>query len=162
MPNKDMPKGAEPHGRIYELNAYTAQSTIYPGDLVKKNAAGTVEPAAAGDACLGVAMNHAAASAEVLVADHPDQRFTIQAAAAEIDAQTDIGLNASIVVGTPSATYKRSAMELDASTLATTATLALKVVGLDRSVDNALGANARVIVRINNHQNAAGTGSAGV
>ena len=162
MANKDMVKGAEPTGRLYEFQVYKAQSTVYPGDFVKKNAAGTIEPAAATDAILGVAMNYAAAAAEVLVADHPDQLFVVQTAADEIDAQTDIGLNASIIVGTPNATYKRSAMELDGSTLATTATLALKVVRIARDVDNALGANCKVVVRINNHQNGQATGTAGV
>lgn len=162
MANKDMPKGAEPCGRMYPLQPYKAESTIYPGDFVKKNAAGTVEPATAAGAIVGVAMSYAAAGSDVLVSDDPDQTFVIQAAGSAIDAQTDIGLNADIVVGTANATYKRSAMELDDSTLATTATLPLKIVRIDRSVDNALGANVKVVVRINNHQNSAGTGSAGV
>jgi hypothetical protein len=151
MANKDMVKGAEPYGRIYELTPYKAEGTIYPGDFVKKNAAGTVEQAAAGDRLLGVAMNYAAAAAEVLVADHPDQKFTIQGDDATIDAQTDIGLCADIVVASGNATYKRSGMELDASSVAT-GTAQLKILGIDRSVDNALGANCKVVVRINEHQ----------
>src|SRR5690606_38235601 len=98
MANKDMVKGAEPYGRIYELTAYKAESAVYPGDFVKKNAAGTVEQAAAGDKLLGVAMHYAGAGAEVLVADHPEQKFTIQGDDGTIDAQTDIGLCADIVV----------------------------------------------------------------
>lgn len=162
MANKDMPKGAEPCGRLYPAQPYKAESVIYQGDFVKKNAAGTVERAAAAGAILGVAMSNAAAGEDCLVSDDPDQTYVIQAAAGAIDAQTDIGLNADIVVGTANTTYKRSAMELDDSTLATTATLPLKIIRVDRSVDNALGANCKVVVRINNHQNSAGTGSAGV
>lgn len=166
MANKDMPKGAEPCGRLYECQVYKAESAVYPGDFLIKNANGTVAAlataAVGGDAIVGVAMNYAAAEAEVLVADHPDQKFVIQAAGSDIDAQTDIGMNANISVGSPNATYKRSGMELDDATLATTATLPLKVVAVDRSVDNALGANCKVVVRINNHQNASGTGVAGV
>ena len=162
MANKDLVKGAEPFGRIYELQSYKAESTIYPGDFVKKNANGTVEPAAAAGAVVGVAMTYAAAGSDVLVADHPDQKFIVQADEADLDAQTDIGLNYDIVVGTASSTYKRSGMELDSSTGATTATLPLKLVAISRAVDNALGANVKCVVRINNHQNAASTGTAGV
>lgn len=162
MPNADIVVGAQLHGRGHQSNVYVAQSTIYKGDFVKKNAAGTVEVAAAGDALLGVALNDAAASGEVLVADHPDQQFMVQASAAEIDAQTDIGLNYNIVVGTANATYKRSAMELDSSTGAASATLPLKLIRIVAAPDNELGANVKCIVRINNHQNGSHTGTAGV
>lgn len=151
MANKDMPKGAEPHGRILQLTVYKAESTIYPGDFVKKNAAGTIEPAAAGDRLLGVALAYAAAASEVLVADHPDQKFVIQGDDSTVDAQTDIGLSGDILATAGNSTYKRSNHELDASTLTTTAAQ-LMVIGLARDVDNALGANAKVIVRINEHQ----------
>lgn len=150
MANKDMVKGAEPHGRIYEFNSYVAQGTIYPGDFVKKNAAGTVEQAAAGDKLLGVAMNYAAAASEVLVADHPDQRFVIQCEGSSIDAQTDIGLCADIVVASGNATYKRSGMEISNTTA--TGTAQLKILAFARDVDNAAGANTKVVVRINEHQ----------
>lgn len=162
MANKDMVKGAEPSGRLYEMTVYKAEAAVYPGDFVKKNANGTVEQAAAAGAVLGVAMNYAAAGADVLVADHPDQRFVIQCDDDAVNEQTDIGLNADIVVAAANTTYKRSGMELDSSTIATTATLPLKIISVARDVDNALGANCKVVVRINNHQNSAGTGSAGV
>jgi hypothetical protein len=42
-------------------------------------------------------------------------------------------------------------MELDASTVAT-GTAQLKILELYRATDNALGANAMVVVRINEHQ----------
>lgn len=163
MANKDMVKGAEPMGRIERIEVYKAESAVYPGDFVKKNAAGTVEQAAAGDALIGVALTYAAAGAEVQVADHPDQLFVIQSDdATEPAAQTAVGLNYNIVVASANTTYKRSGMELDGSTGATTATLPLKLVRLDRSVDNAFGANAKCVVRINNHQNGSHTGTAGV
>jgi hypothetical protein len=162
MANKDMVVGAEPAGRVYPFETYKAESAVYRGDFVKKNANGTVEQAAASDALLGVAMHYAGAGAEVLVADHPDQLFVIQADDSTIDAQTDIGLNYDIVVAAANSSYKRSGMELDASTQATTATLPLKLIRIDRAVDNALGANVKCIVRINNHQNGSSTGVAGV
>jgi hypothetical protein len=163
MANKDQPKGAEPFGRIGRLSEYVADATIYPGDLVKLHADGTVTPAAAGDASVGVAATYAAADAQVLVYDDPDQLFVIQSDdASEPSAQDDIGLNYNIVVGSANATYRRSAMELDGSTGATTATLPLRLIRILPAVDNALGANAKCVVKINNHQLGSSTGVAGV
>lgn len=162
MANADIVVGAQPAGRGYQANVYKAESTIYKGDFLKKNAAGTVERAAASDALIGVALTDAAASADVLVADHPDQLFRIQSDDATIDAQTDIGLNYDIVVAAANTTYKRSGMELDGSTGNTTATLPLKLMRIEAAPDNALGANVKCVVRINNHQNGSHTGAAGV
>lgn len=160
MPNADIVAGARPYGRLYQMNSYTAESVIYKGDFVKKNANGTVERAAATNAVVGVAMSNAAATEKVLVADHPEQQFVVQAAAAAVDAQTDIGLNYDIVVGTASTTYKRSGMELDDSTGDVTSTRVLRLLAIEPAVDNALGANVKCIVKINLHQNA--TAVAGV
>jgi hypothetical protein len=162
MANADIVDGAKPFGRGYQCNTYVAQSAIYAGDFVKKNAAGTVEQAAASDALLGVALNYAATGADVLVADHPDQLFMIQADDSTIDAQTDIGLNYDITVASANTTYKRSGMELDASTQATLATLPLKLMKIVAAPNNALGDHTKCVVRINNHQNAGGTGVIGV
>lgn len=162
MSNKDLVRGAQPVGRLYPVELYVAQSIIYPGDFVKKNAAGTVEPAAATDAILGVAREYAAASGQVAVFDHPDQLFEIQSDDGSVDAQTDIGLNYDIIVGTANVQYRRSAMELDGSSGAATPALPLKLVRITRAVDNALGANVKCVVRINNHQNGSHTGTAGV
>jgi hypothetical protein len=153
MPNKDMVKGAEPVGRVERAEVYVAQSVIYKGDFVKKNAAGTVERAAASDALVGVALSNAAAAEEVLVADHPEQLFMIQSDSADIDAQADIGLNYNVVVATANTTYKRSGMELDGSTGATDSTLPLRLVRIAKDADNELGANVKCIVKINRHQN---------
>lgn len=163
MANKNIVRGAEPVGEVHSLQIYKAEAICYPGDFLKKHASGTVTPAAAGDAIVGVAMHYAAAAAEVLVADDPDQVFMIQSDdATEPAAQTALGLNYDIVVGTASTAYRRSAMQLDGSTGATTATLPLRLIRIDRAVDNAFGGNAKCIVRINNHQNGSSTGVAGV
>lgn len=154
MPNADIIDGFKPFGRLYQANRYVAQSTIYKGDLVKLNAAGTVERVAAGDAIVGAALENAAAGDSCLVADHPDQQFVANVDGAAIDAQTDFGLNASVIVGTANTTYKRSAMQVDDSTLAVTSTLALRVERLAAAPDNSLGANCKVVVSINNHQRA--------
>lgn len=162
MANKDIVRGAEPFGRVYEMQPYEAEETIYAGDFVKKHADGTVAQAAASNALLGVAANYATAGQTVMVFDHPDQLFLIQSDSADIDAQTDIGLNFNIVVASANTTYKRSGMELDGDTGATTDTLPLKLQRIAPAVDNALGANVKCVVRINNHQNGSHTGVIGV
>lgn len=90
------------------------------------------------------------------VLDDPNQMFLIQNDGTS--AATNYGLNADVVVGTGSTTTGVSAMELDTSTIATTAALNLKIIGLWDVPNNAVGANAVVVVKINEHL----YGSAGV
>jgi hypothetical protein len=83
------------------------------------------------------------------VIDDPSQLFLIQAD--EDIVQADIGKNAD-VVGTGGSTVTGvSAMELDSSTIADTAALNLKIVGLYNVPGNALGDFAVVVVKINEH-----------
>ena len=153
MPNKNQPIGFEPFGEVLRASEYTAASAIYPGDLLTKEAGGKVAVAAATNAAIGVALSYASADgAKVLVADHPNQRFVVQADDATIDAQTDIGLNADILAGSPNTAYKRSGMQLDASTVATTQALVIKVQEVHKRIDNALGEDVKVVVSINQHQ----------
>ena len=72
--------------------------------------------------------------------------------------QADFGKNADVTVGTGSTTTGVSAMELDSSTIATTAALNLKLVGIYDTPGNALGNFCQVVVKINEHL----YGSAGV
>jgi hypothetical protein len=90
------------------------------------------------------------------VIDDPNQLFIIQNDGTS--AVTDYGLNADIVVGTGSTTTGVSANVLDTSSIATTAALNLKIVGLWDTPNNSVGANAVVVVKINEHL----YGSAGV
>ena len=90
------------------------------------------------------------------VLDDPNQLFLVQASAGMV--QANIGKNADIVGTTGSTVNGISGMELDSSTIAKTAALNLKVVGLSASPDNAFGTNAVVVVKINEHM----YGSAGV
>jgi len=90
------------------------------------------------------------------VLDDPNQMFLIQNDGTS--AATDYGKNADIVIGTGSTTTGVSANELDTSSIATTAALNLKVIGLWDVPNNAVGANAVVVVKINEHL----YGSAGV
>lgn len=90
------------------------------------------------------------------VLDDPSQLFMVQASAGMT--QANIGKNADVVGTTGSTVNGISAMELDSSTIANTAALNLKIVGLSASPDNAFGTNAVVVVKINEHM----YGSAGV
>ncbi len=162
MANLDQPQGFRPQGELLRLRAYVAAGAIYPGDLVAPEAAGRVAVWAAG-AARGVALTYAAAAGdEVMVADDPAQCFIGQASAAEIDAQTDIGLNYTIVATAGSSAYRQSRQEIDSSSGDTTIDLPLKLLAVDKRPDNALGANVDCVVMINNHDLAAGTGTLGV
>jgi len=90
------------------------------------------------------------------VIDDPNQLFSIQAD--EDIEQADIGKNADVVGTGGSTVTGLSTMELDSSTIANTAALNLKIVGILNTPDNALGNYCQVIVKINEHL----YGSAGV
>ena len=90
------------------------------------------------------------------VIDDPAQLFLIQAD--EDIVQADIGKNADVVGTGGSTTTGVSTMDLDSSTIANTAALNLKIVGLFDVPGNALGNFAVVVVKINEHL----YGSAGV
>jgi len=83
------------------------------------------------------------------VMDDPNQLFIIQNDGTS--AAANYGKNADVVVGTGSTTTGVSAMELDTSTIANTAALNLKIVGLWDVPNNAVGEFAVVVVKINEH-----------
>jgi hypothetical protein len=83
------------------------------------------------------------------VIDDPSQLFLIQAD--EDIVQADIGKNADVVGTGGSTTTGVSTMELDSSTIADTAALNLKIVGLYNVPGNELGNFATVVVKINEH-----------
>lgn len=163
MANPDVPQGARPFGPVLRSNEYVAGGAVYPGDLVKLNSDGRVVAATASDALLGVAIGWAsAAAAKILVADHPDQQIIIQSDSADIDAQTDLGLNYNFVATAGDTLYKVSRMELDGDSAATLATLPLRALAVVEGPDNALGASVKLRCIINNHQLKGGTGTIGV
>lgn len=86
-------------------------------------------------------------SADVL--DDPNQLFIIQAD--EDIEKADIGKNADITGTGGSTTTGVSTMELDSSTIADTAALNLKIVGLWNVPGNDWGDFAVVVVKINEH-----------
>lgn len=90
------------------------------------------------------------------VIDDPNQLFSIQAD--EDIVAADIGKNADVIGTGGSTVTGLSTMELDSSTVANTAALNLKIVGILNTPDNAFGNYCQVIVKINEHL----YGSAGV
>ena len=90
------------------------------------------------------------------VIDDPSQLFLIQCDAGFVAA--DVGKNADVVGTGGSTTTGVSTMELNSATLATTAALNLKTVGLYNVPGNEYGSFAVVVVKINEHV----YGSAGV
>lgn len=98
----------------------------------------------------------------VLVADAPDLIFEApQDAVGGVVAAASVGLNASINLGTAASTVPyASGMTVDSSTVATTSTIPLQVVGVVAAPDNDVTSTSRpaaLLVRINTHAfNAAG------
>lgn len=178
--------GAPWTGQCTEYYIPSSDSTaVFVGDLVKfagsasSDGVATVAQAAASGAVLGVVVGirkdtptsldtpiyrAASTAAYVMVVDDPNVLFEIQEdGVGGALAVTNIGQNADIVVGSGSTTTGASGMELDSSTAATTATLPLKIMGFVRREDNEIGsANAKIVVKLNNHQLGSSTGTAGV
>ena len=89
----------------------------------------------------------------VHVADDPNIVFEIQ----EDGDTTPIAVangtkNASLILGTGSTTTGLSGWEIDSTTVAATATLDLLLLRLADRPDNEVGAYAKWLVRLNNHQ----------
>jgi hypothetical protein len=94
-------------------------------------------------------VNITAGTIQCDVLDDPNQLFLVQAD--EDIVQADIGKNADVIGTGGSSTTGLSSMELDSSTIADTAALNLKIVGLWTAPENALGDFAVVVVKINEH-----------
>ena len=83
------------------------------------------------------------------VIDDPSQLFLVQCDAGFVAG--DVGKNADVIGTGGSTTTGVSTMELNSSTLATTAALNLKTVGLYNVPGNEFGSFAVVVVKINEH-----------
>jgi hypothetical protein len=93
------------------------------------------------------------------VCDDPDMLFEIQANGSL--SQNCLGTNAAIVQGAGSTSTGMSGVTLNAGSIATTATLPLRIVDWVKRPDNALGdAFTNVIVRLNTHFNRTALGIA--
>jgi len=147
------------------------------GDFVKSggttdaNGVPTIAQAAAGDALRGVVVGIVPDTADstiyrvastaryLLVADDPDLIFEIQEdAVGAATALVDIGENADITVAAGNTSTGTSGMQLDSSDHKT-ATAQLRMLGFVQSPTNEPGvANAKLLVRINEHELASTTG----
>lgn len=153
MANNDVPSGFVPYGRLLRATEWEAGAACYPGDMVKLSSDGQIDPCSAGDAGIGVALGYASgAGVKIMVADHPDQLFVVQASSTEIDTQTDIGNLFDILATAANTVYKASRQELASSTGVTTISATLQLLNVEPQVNTSIGTNARCIVRINEHQ----------
>lgn len=164
-------------------------TAVFPGDLVKT--AGEVDAsghmgviqAAASNAPVGVVVSvdqvdgisdanfslyrkHRIASTKMycLVCDDPNALYECQedSDAGNI-ALTDAGLNVNFIVAAGDTTFGLSGMEIDSSTVNTTATLPLKLMGsIQEAGSDVPDTNAKWVVKINNHQYGSHTGTVGV
>jgi hypothetical protein len=98
-----------------------------------------------------------------LVMDDPEAVFEAQEnASGGALAAADVAQNLDFVAGSGNTTTGYSGYMLASNTKAGTATCQFKLLRLVARPDNALGTYAKWLVKINNHQYAASTGTAGV
>jgi len=99
-----------------------------------------------------------------MVVDDPNVLFEVQENSNGTQiAATEIGLNTVLKSGTGNGFYSGWLLSsVTDATPATTATLAVRLMGLVRRPDNAFGAYAKHLIKINVHELGSGTGAAGV
>jgi len=167
--------GAPYNGAVNYYATVTGDATaIFLGDPVKLSGTSQtingqvlpdVDQAATGDVIVGVVVGvlpttadsviYRAASTQriLMVADDPNLVFEIQEVSGGTALTADaIGLNADFVVGSGSTFTGQSGVELNNVGEDTTNTLDLKITGFVNRADNAVGENAKWLVRINRHQ----------
>ncbi len=153
MANADRPCGFQPYGNVLKAIKMEAGSAVYPGDAVTLASDGQVDPASAGGAICGIALNYASGAGEpVMVSIDPSQLYVVQADGSEVNAQTFVGNAADIVATGGDSTLKISRQELDSSAAAAGGAQQLIIVGLEPKVDNAWGEFAKLIVKVNETQ----------
>lgn len=163
MANSNNPNGAHPFGPLLRATPCTSTGTVYPGDFVTSDSSGgvTATSAGAGNTIRGVALHYATAGQSVLVADHPDQEFYLQAYGNSVSTiAAALNMNCQIKATAGNTTYKMSRMSFDDSTLATNSNYQLKVMRVLQDVDAktpgldsiSAGGYWQAVVRINTHQ----------
>jgi hypothetical protein len=167
MANTNDPRGfilRKVPGKAVRINSYpkTASEVLYPGDLVKRVDAGTVQVCGAGVTAgiVGVCVAYsAAADTTVLVCDDPDAEYVGQCDGTTAFAAADIGQNVDVAAGTANTGLLRSGMLIDMATKGTTATLPFKILGLADGVNgdaNTAAVNALLRVKLNASEGHAG------
>lgn len=160
MANPDQPLGFKPIRGPFRTNSYTlaaANTAVYPGDILIVTTAGTIDVGAATSTqIIGVCLSISAASsgAIILVSDHPDTIYMAQMDNASSGSGTvltgNFG-NYNILATAGDAASGTSRMEIDESTLTTTAASPIKVIKLWAFPGNAYGEFVKVECIINNH-----------
>lgn len=97
----------------------------------------------------------------VLVDDDPQTIFEVADDGLSALTATSSNKNANLTVANPTAPVQVSATVMQTSSVATTSTLQIKLLGLKPSIDNAFGVNARWLCKLQNHE-LGGPGTAGV
>ncbi len=135
--------------RITPYNKTAAQ--IYEGDALTMVAAGQVQVAVPGDVICGVAAESAKPTAlTIAVYDDPNAEFMVQTSG--VFALADVGQNADIAAGAvPNVALSRSGQQIDTASQDVTATLQFKILSIVQRLQNAVGANALITVKPNNH-----------
>lgn len=173
--------GAPWNGQLTKYFVPSTDSTaIFVGDLVKisgdsdANGVRAVTKASIGDPAVGAVVNveyimtnlntpqyrPASVGMYVYVADDPNTVYEVQASGSVT--ATVVGQNANHADAGGSTVTGQSGETVNLATAATTATLTLKILDFVQSPENEVAANAKLRVKINNHQLASGTGTAGV
>ena len=134
--------GTKPTVALYAATDYSESTAVPPVGIVVgiKPTVDNMNP------------KYAAASTgwTVLVCDDPNVIMEIQA---DEDIEVgDIGSNATFTAESGNTSTGFSTCELDSSTIATTITLPLKLIGLVPAVDNEVGTNSKALVMWNIHQ----------
>ena len=152
MANSDRPNGFKPIGEYYRARKYIAGQKIVKGELVRLSSDGKCDQVAAGESILGCAVSTAESDGdELMVIDDPNQYYVAQADESDIAAQTDIGNTCEVLATAFDTTFDAARMEIDSSTKGTTAQQLL-IMDIQERPDNEFGAQADVIVKINEHQ----------
>lgn len=175
MANVDNPHGFRPIGELLRVTKYDVDVsndvTISHNDLVTQETDGACTRLATEDMILGsvvcirstldIPLKYlpATTAGTIYVADHPDQEFEAQVNG--IWAKAGEAGNFDITDTAGSTTTGISAQEITYSSIATTAKH-VKANRLLSQPDNAVGADANVVVTINQHQRAHGDGSTGL
>ena len=181
MANKDAAFGLRPIGKVgqndanqglSEYSVSASSAAIYFQDPVRAASQGTIRVAAAGETLIGslngifftdantskptfannLKASNTATDIVAFVADDPYERFEVQSNNAAASAQTDVFMNADIVVSAGVVANFVSNSMLDDATLSTTSGQ-LKIIGPSTNVDNNEVASGYVnwVVMINEH-----------